>query len=401
MSTGMGGTLGANGSVSLPTVLVTDDDPTSRTLVGAALEGHVGTIVEAENGLAAVGALDAKAFDLAIVDLDMPVMDGFGVIERARARAETRHLPIIVVTGRDDVVAIERAFALGATSFLCKPLNWNVFRHQVDYVLQVARVERETRVAKERAERLAALRDRALASLGNEIGGAVAKLAGLSGKGPSASLTEMFSVGERLHTVLARVKRASDILTGITAFEPESVEAREVAEEAVGMVQAALGAEAAGRVDVVSSEALRITCDRKFAAEALFEVMDNALAFSAPEQRVRLGIVRAPFNRIRFEVEDRGVGIPEAVLESGFETFRPAKAESRLRPGLGLGIAVVEAIVDRHGGHFGVMSELGRGTEVFLSFPAPAGIDQGEGKIHQTARIFETDLPKSADIPVT
>ena len=147
----------ASGLAPPITALVVDDDPTSRLLVGVALEGHLAT-VEAENGLVAVHALEAQTFDIAIVDLDMPVMDGFGVIERARARPETRHLPIIVVTGRDDIVAIERAFALGATSFLSKPINWNIFRHQVGYVLKVARAEREIRTARDKAERLASFR---------------------------------------------------------------------------------------------------------------------------------------------------------------------------------------------------------------------------------------------------
>jgi two-component system chemotaxis response regulator CheY len=82
---------GDKGTVVPPTVMVADDDPTSRVLVGAALEGHFSKIVEAENGLLAVQALDRENFDVAIVDLDMPVLDGFGVIQRARARAETRY----------------------------------------------------------------------------------------------------------------------------------------------------------------------------------------------------------------------------------------------------------------------------------------------------------------------
>ena len=137
-------------------------------------------------------------------------MDGFGVIERARARPATRHLPIIVVTGRDDVVAIERAFALGATSFLCKPINWNVFRHQVGYVLRVADGERELRDAKEQAERQTLLRARALSALEREITAAVGCITASPPPSPSALRTS----AARLRSVLDRVKHASDILAG-------------------------------------------------------------------------------------------------------------------------------------------------------------------------------------------
>ena len=111
-------------------ILVADDDPTQRLIVTQTLGDEFGPVVEAENGKIAVDRLGERAFRLAVVDLDMPVLDGFGVIANARAAPETRFLPIIVVTSRDDVVAIERAFALGATSFICKPLNWSIFRHQ-------------------------------------------------------------------------------------------------------------------------------------------------------------------------------------------------------------------------------------------------------------------------------
>src|SRR5688500_12218909 len=205
-------------------ILIADDDPTSRLLVAASLGSHAGKLVEAENGSVALRALECDRFDVAIVDLHMPVLDGFGFIEGARLRTDTRHLPIIVVTSRNDVVAIERAFALGATSFLSKPIDWNIFRHQVEYVLKVAREERDTRTAKERAQRLAAFRGRALVTLENEIGSALVELskADPAMDCPALAIT---CAGERLRAALVRVHRASDFVTGVARFEPESVPA--------------------------------------------------------------------------------------------------------------------------------------------------------------------------------
>lgn len=346
--------------------LVADDDPTSRLLVGIALEGYLST-VEAENGLAAVHALEAQNFDIAIVDLDMPIMDGFGVIERARARPESRHLPIIVVTGRDDIVAIERAFALGATSFLSKPINWNIFRHQVSYVLKVARVERETRGARDAAERLASFRERGIAALEREVL-QIVELVGSSGDANARA--DLENAADRLREVLGRVRKISQILTGASGFEPEHGGATALAEEAVQKVRAELGAAAASRIDINAPEPLSVYCDRGLAAEALKEVLVNGLTFSAAPLHVRLSIVGAPGDRIRFEVEDRGIGIPEYLLENGLEAFRPEPGGANASRGLGFGLPVVETIVQRHGGYLGVMSEPGSGSEFFLSFPS-------------------------------
>jgi two-component system, sensor histidine kinase and response regulator len=363
------------GAAGAPRVLVTDDDPTSRLLVNAALENSF-AVTEAEHGMAAIELLEKQSFDLAILDLDMPVMDGFGVIERMRARSETRHLPIIVVTGRDDVVAIERAFALGATSFLCKPINWNIFRHQVGYVLQVARADRETRAEKRQVETIAKVRGRSAAVLEAEVARAAAEITALAEKGQSDP-AGLCDVGKRLLLVLERLKKASDILTGAAVSEPRPMPAGDVAQAAVEAVRAARGAEAAQRIVVTGEGSLRVHCDRQHATLALSEILQNALQHSPADQPVRLGMLDAPPGRIRFEVEDRGPGIPEELLESGFEAFGAA-AQRGGRGGMGLGIPIAKAICEEQGGHFGIISEVGRGTEVFLSFPAAVDLRQGE-----------------------
>jgi two-component system, sensor histidine kinase and response regulator len=368
----------AGNAAGRTSVLVTDDDPTQRMLAGAALDQM--EIVEAENGLAAVQALEQCAFDLAILDLDMPVMDGFGVIEWARARSATRHLPIIVVTGRDDVVAIERAYALGATSFLTKPINWNVFRHQVAYVLRVAEDQRSLRAAKEQTELQVLLRARGLAALGKEIEAAVGRMATIP---PSPAALR--ATGERLNAVLDRVKRASDILVGDARISREIVRCSDLASEAMKLARD-FYPESAAEIALSGAKDLSIACDRQLATEALTEILTNALRF-APSEGVRLRVVAAPPDRVRFEVEDRGPGIPEHVLEAA-----TAGGSGDGRDDAGLGLLMAKAIVELNGGHFGVMSEPGVGTEVFLSFPSPAPGAVGESSANARPRLYASAL---------
>jgi DNA-binding response OmpR family regulator len=80
----------------------------------------------------------AETFDIMLLDLEMPNMDGFEVLARLRADERTRRMPVIVVTGREDVFAIDKAFQAGATSFLVKPINWRLLSYQVRYVHRTA-----------------------------------------------------------------------------------------------------------------------------------------------------------------------------------------------------------------------------------------------------------------------
>ena len=70
----------------------------------------------------------------------MPVMNGFQVIRSIRNDPELRNLPIVIVTGREDVESIDRAYDEGATSFVTKPVNWRLLSYQLRYVLRAQRM---------------------------------------------------------------------------------------------------------------------------------------------------------------------------------------------------------------------------------------------------------------------
>ena len=329
-------------------ILVADDDPTMRLLISETLAGEFGPIVEAEDGKIAVDRLGEGSFRLAVVDLHMPVLDGFGVIASARASAETRHLPIIVVTSRDDVVAIERAFALGATSFICKPLNWNIFRHQVRFVLETARIADEARGMQAHAQFQAALRRAGMAAIAS-----AASQAAEGGGLPSPTPDMLGAVAKRV----ARIRTACDLMAGDTALARTRESAAELVAAAVERVERDIGT--AGRIAIGDGDPA-VDCDRALAVTALAEILRNAITHT--EGGVRVGIVEAGATGVRFEIADAGPGMAEASLEKAMRPFSGGGD----RPGLG--IAIARAIVERHGGHFGILSEPAGGTEVFLSF---------------------------------
>lgn len=126
-------------------LLVADDDPILREFASVHLATPEVELEVAEDGVMAWDMLRQGGFDIALVDLEMPRMDGFELIGHIRSHDTLKHLPIVVVTGREDMAAVDRAYALGATSFVVKPLNWRVLSHQLAYVLRNAREAAEVR----------------------------------------------------------------------------------------------------------------------------------------------------------------------------------------------------------------------------------------------------------------
>ena len=119
------------------TVLVADDDKISRMIVKKNIAG-VYHVLEAEDGSKALNILD-KHPEVAVLllDLIMPGLNGFEVLQALRKDDGTLRLPVIVITAGDDVVAQEKAFALGAMDVMFKPFSGAMLRHKVDNIIAV------------------------------------------------------------------------------------------------------------------------------------------------------------------------------------------------------------------------------------------------------------------------
>lgn len=128
-----------------PLILVVDDEPVMRVLARESLEQFGFKVEEAENGAEALEVFAERKPDLVLMDVKMPVLDGFATCERLRASAAGRFTPVLMMTGLDDVEAIETSYRVGATDFINKPINWVILGHRVEYMLRASRFAEELR----------------------------------------------------------------------------------------------------------------------------------------------------------------------------------------------------------------------------------------------------------------
>jgi len=143
-------------------VLVADDDPILCEFASVHLSSPAAVIETVSDGASALSLLTGGSFDIALLDIEMPSLDGFSLLERIRAEPTLCHLPVIMLTGHEDIASIDRAFSLGANSFVTKPVNWRLLTYHVRYVLRTSRVQRELRKARRQAETKEAAYNRAL-----------------------------------------------------------------------------------------------------------------------------------------------------------------------------------------------------------------------------------------------
>ncbi|MCF7970053.1 MAG: EAL domain-containing protein [Methylococcaceae bacterium] len=138
-------------------LLVVDDDPAIRLLVTESLVAHGFIVEQAETGEQALALVAQQMPDIILLDINMPGINGIETCRQIRQLyTSALHIPILMMTGLDDLDSIQQSYQAGASDFITKPVNWPVLAHHVRYMVRASNASRqaqehaqETRLAAE------------------------------------------------------------------------------------------------------------------------------------------------------------------------------------------------------------------------------------------------------------
>jgi len=125
-----------------PSILIVDDDEVLRLLLRQFLEKEDYRVVEAVNGSEALLTVAGELFDLVILDIAMPGIDGLSVCERIKSSMDSPP-PVLMITALEDDETIDKAFSAGAVDLIRKPIQWPVLRNRIKYIINAYHVRRE------------------------------------------------------------------------------------------------------------------------------------------------------------------------------------------------------------------------------------------------------------------
>lgn len=142
-------------------VLIVDDVEANRDLLGRRLQRQGHQVVMAENGRKALELLKEKAFDLVLLDVMMPEMNGYEVLEALKADLSLRHIPVVMISALDDMDSVVRCIELGAEDYLFKPFNPTLLKARISACLEKKRLRdqeqaylKQIQIEQEKSERL-------------------------------------------------------------------------------------------------------------------------------------------------------------------------------------------------------------------------------------------------------
>ena len=369
---------------STVSILVVDDDATKRFALKSILAPLGETVVEASSGADGLRQLLRQEFAVILLDVRMPMMDGFETAQLIRQRPRSELTPIIFVTALDEAETdMRRGYDLGAVDFVFAPVVPAILRAKVAVFVELYRAQQELRRYRRRLETLVEERTTALTAINRELEAFSYSVSHdlraplLAFDGLSKSLLEEYGdrLDKRAKDNLKRMRGASQRMTSVfnglqdlfrlTSGEVhrEQIDMTAMSREIVKEIKAG-----APDPDVKFEIAHGMTAsgDRRLVRILLSTLLNNACKFTSvkPSPRVEVGTEMVD-GESRIYVRDNGVGFDMIYAHRLFGAFQRLHSQGDF-PGAGIGLATARRIVNRHGGRIWAEGAVGEGATFYF-----------------------------------
>ena len=381
-----------------PAILIVDDNPQNIQVLGKLLQENRYEIEFANSGEAALEWLNARQFDLILLDINMPVMNGFEVCRKIRSNPDLNNVPVIFLSAETERESILKGFELGAQDYLTKPFDSRelLVRVRTHLALKESlekleklnksledKVIDRTQQLKEANEKLEALNlklldlDRAKAEFLNLISHQIrTPLNGIIG--PLELLKEPVSAGEISDLVeildisVKRLERFALNAILITRLKTRQFEIQkdrihisklinEVTDKAKEKFQS-------GNIQVKrNDEIIRdlIPGEAELIKKCIGNILDNAILFSPKNGTIEINTYIED-QTIICEIKDNGPGFATGTIDRVFELF--ATGDARKDNCIGISLPIAKMIMEAHGGSIIIGNNPGGGASVKLLF---------------------------------
>ena len=366
-------------------VLLVDDLRENLVALEALIRQPGRRIFTARSGEQALSLMLEHPFALAILDVQMPAMNGFELAELMRGTERTRAIPIVFVSaaGRELDYAFQ-GYESGAVDFLHKPLDPHAVRSKVNVFVELFRQRQELQEAKVQLQRAVSMRDDFMSMIAHELRNplnsvylqAQLRRRMLSAPMPPDAQTMQKMVERDERQIRSMVRLLDDMLdvsrarTGNLAIVPAPFDLAASARAVVDAIQAQ--AKASGIIlTLAAPDTLPVVGDEFRIEQVITNLLTNALRYGQGKPVAVTAGIREPEREAFVSVRDQGMGVAPADQERIFEQFERTDGAAQVA-GLGLGLYIARQIAQAHQGRLEVRSAPGEGAEFILSLPLPA-----------------------------
>ncbi len=362
-----------------PKILIIDDIAENIKVVANVLKKNSFNISYAQSGKAGIEKANKVLFDLILLDIMMPEMDGFEVCKEFKKDIRTKDIPVIFLTAKTDEDSLKKGFEAGGVDFITKPFKTNELLARVNTHIQLKLVQEQLSKTNEEIQASNKNKDKLLSIIAHDLRNPFSVLITFS-KLIMDSIDEFskvdiltymksfYQTSKQGYALLDNLLKWSKSQTGKTEIKPEKLNMYELAEETVTL----LNSQAFNKKITLENnvpEGIRAFADINMILTVLRNLVSNAIKFTNTEGKVMISGKKLN-NTVHINIIDNGVGIHPVDIEKLFRIdIKHSTSGTVGERGTGLGIILCKEFIEKNNGELSVKSELKNGSTFSFSLP--------------------------------
>lgn len=354
-------------------ILIVDDESKNIQLLGNLLSEQSYEVEAAMSGEEALDWVNERRFDLILLDIMMPGIDGYEVCRKIKKNPDTKSIPIIFLTAKIETDEIIRGFEVGAVDYVTKPFRTAELLSRVRTHLTIQRQQKEL-------EKLNASKDRFFSIIAHDL------------KSPFVSLFDMITllrdpavssdpselqnmlaliqeIGERTYGLLINLLEWAKLQQNLVEFQPKVFDIAKTIRITADLFEE-MADKKGIKIEVdIPHDNIEISGDENMIAAVFRNLINNAIKFTHSGGLITISYRLLTDNKLEFSVRDTGVGILNKNIEKLFRIDKQLICKGTAgEVGTGLGLILCKEFMDKHHGNISVESQEGRGTTFRVAF---------------------------------
>ncbi len=362
-----------------PLILIVDDVPKNIQVVGNILREEGYRIAYALDGTTALELVNNNNFDLILLDVMMPEMDGFTLCSKIKEIDRYKDIPVIFLTAKNDHASLLKGFEIGGVDYVTKPfrarellvrVNTHV-RNKTEHQMLVESVSEFQNMSEKK--------DKFFSIIAHDMRNPLAAFKSIA-ELLDKSFDEM--TREDIRSYIATISESADRLydlfqnlmswsrskTNSIVYSPQIISLDFVITNVIDLIQ--INAEKKN-IDIYTNydQLIEFYADVNMLATVLRNLISNAIKFTNPNGLIEIDVKKENDN-LHFIVKDNGVGIPQDKITKLFDYHETKSTVGTSgEKGTGLGLLLCEEFVSKHNGKIWAESQFGHGTQFHFIIP--------------------------------
>jgi len=376
-------------------ILVVDDNQDNIDVLDLALSDPRYRVLKALNGKTALIIAEKEQPDLIILDIQMPEMDGFEVLQRLRQNARTEKIPVILLTAmRKDPQSIESGLALGADEYLTKPIDIEELLVRVKSIMRLKKAEQE--LERTKADFTAML----VHDLRSPLAGIKGTIECIRDVGTDEVLDQLhhelldaaLTSSEKMLNLINDILDLSKLETGKLHLMKTAVDFPAIVDFACKNLRIPMNNKKLRLEQKYTPTLPKLDIDPDKIGQVMTNFVSNSIKFTPEGGTISISADLEDFvdeldgstrKQLIVTVADTGAGIAKEELPLLFGKYKQTKTGKMSKyKGTGLGLAISKRIIEAHNGKVWVESELNKGTTFYFTIPVTDSDRSSESPKH-------------------